>query len=106
MINDGIPSKPTHLEGFRRFIALLDSAAETGAVGKKSVVTDWSSDGRKGCVENRFKMISKGIYNILRVSDKVIINFNLSKSVIFPSEIRNIFPKLLRLRNKIVIDTL
>jgi hypothetical protein len=27
MINDGIPSKPTHLEGFRRFIALLASAA-------------------------------------------------------------------------------
>jgi hypothetical protein len=51
-------------------------------------------------------MISKDIYNILRVSDKVIINFNLSKSVIFPSEIRNIFPKLLRSRNKIVIDTI
>jgi hypothetical protein len=40
MINDGIPSKPTHLEGFRCFIALLTSAAETGAIGKKSVVTD------------------------------------------------------------------
>jgi hypothetical protein len=40
MINDGIPSKPTHLDGFRRFIALLTSAAETGAVGKKPVLTD------------------------------------------------------------------
>jgi hypothetical protein len=37
MINDGIQSKPTHLEGFRR---LLTSAAEISAVGKKSVVTD------------------------------------------------------------------
>jgi hypothetical protein len=26
--NDGIPSKPTHLEGLRRLIALLTSAAE------------------------------------------------------------------------------
>jgi hypothetical protein len=33
MLNDGIPSKPTHLDGFRRFTALLTSAAETGAVG-------------------------------------------------------------------------
>jgi hypothetical protein len=40
MINDGISSKPTQLEGFRRFIALLTSAAETGAIGKKSVVRD------------------------------------------------------------------
>jgi hypothetical protein len=51
-------------------------------------------------------MISKGISNILTVNDKVIINFNLSKSVIFLSEIINIFPKLLRLRNKIVVDRL
>jgi hypothetical protein len=40
MINDGMPSKPTHLEGFGYFIALLTSAAEIHAVGKKSVVTD------------------------------------------------------------------
>jgi hypothetical protein len=40
MINGGMPSKPTHLEGFRYFTALLTSAAEIRAVGKKSVVTD------------------------------------------------------------------
>jgi hypothetical protein len=31
------------LEGFRRFIALLTSVAETGAVGKKSVVTGYEA---------------------------------------------------------------
>jgi hypothetical protein len=34
-INDGIQSKPAHLGGLRRFIALLISAAEIGDVGKK-----------------------------------------------------------------------
>jgi hypothetical protein len=34
IINDGIRSIPTHLDGVRRFIALLTSAAEIGAVGK------------------------------------------------------------------------
>jgi hypothetical protein len=51
-------------------------------------------------------MISKGISNILIANDKVIMHFNLSKSVIFPSEIRNVFPKLLRLRYQIIIDRL
>jgi hypothetical protein len=37
-MNDGIPSNPTHLEGLRRLIALLTSAAEIGAVGNKSVI--------------------------------------------------------------------
>jgi hypothetical protein len=32
----GIPSSPTHLEGLSRLIALLTSAAEIEAVGKKS----------------------------------------------------------------------
>jgi hypothetical protein len=85
---------------------LLTSAAETGATGNKSVVTDWSTDGRTGCVGNSHQMISKGISNVLRLSDKLVMRFNLSKSVIFPSEVGNIFPKLLRLRYKTVIDRL
>jgi hypothetical protein len=36
---NGIPSNPTHLEGLGRLVALLTSAAEIGAVGKKSEVT-------------------------------------------------------------------
>jgi hypothetical protein len=39
IVKDGIPSNPTQLEGLRRFIALLTSAAEIGAVGNKSEVT-------------------------------------------------------------------
>jgi hypothetical protein len=35
-MNDGIPSSPTHLEGLRRLIALLTSAAEMEAVGKRN----------------------------------------------------------------------
>jgi hypothetical protein len=38
IINDRIASKPTHLDGLRRFIALLTSAGQTGSVGIKSVV--------------------------------------------------------------------
>jgi hypothetical protein len=42
IINDLTVSKPTHLGGLRRFIALLTSAAETGAVGKYiSVMTEY-----------------------------------------------------------------
>jgi hypothetical protein len=102
-INDGIPSKPAHLECFRSFIALLTAAAETGAAGKKSVVRDCGALTVGQRVDNGLKVISKGISNILRLSDKLVIRFNLSKTVIFPSEIRNIFPKLLRLS---VIDRL
>jgi hypothetical protein len=40
IINDGIQSKPTHLDGLRRFIALLTSATEIGAIGEKSVVIE------------------------------------------------------------------
>jgi hypothetical protein len=36
IMKDGIPSSPTHLEGLRHLIALLTSATEIGAVGKKS----------------------------------------------------------------------
>jgi hypothetical protein len=35
-MKDGIPSNPKHLECLRRLTALLTSAAEIGAVGKKS----------------------------------------------------------------------
>jgi hypothetical protein len=35
-MRDGILSTPMHLEDLRRLIALLISAAEIGAVGKKS----------------------------------------------------------------------
>jgi hypothetical protein len=37
---NGIPPNLTHLEGLRRLIALLTSAAEIGAVGKKSEILD------------------------------------------------------------------
>jgi hypothetical protein len=37
-MKDGIPLSPLYLEGLRRLIALLTSAAEIGAVGKKSEV--------------------------------------------------------------------
>jgi hypothetical protein len=36
IMKDGMPSSPTHLEGLRHLIDLLTSAAEIGAVGKKS----------------------------------------------------------------------
>jgi hypothetical protein len=39
IMNDGIPSNPTYLEGLRRLTALLTSAAEITAVSKKSDVT-------------------------------------------------------------------
>jgi hypothetical protein len=48
-MNDEIPSRPTHLEGLRRLIALLTSAAEIGAVGKKSsevTVSEVVTDGK------------------------------------------------------------
>jgi hypothetical protein len=35
-MNDAIPFNPTRLEGLRRLITLLTSAAEIRAVGKKS----------------------------------------------------------------------
>jgi hypothetical protein len=35
-MKDGMPSSPTHLDGLRGLIALLTSAAEIGAMGKKS----------------------------------------------------------------------
>jgi hypothetical protein len=35
-MEDGIPSSPTHLEGLRHLKALLTSAADMAAVGKKS----------------------------------------------------------------------
>jgi hypothetical protein len=38
-MNYGIPSIPTHLQSLRRFIALLTSAEEIGAVGKITEVT-------------------------------------------------------------------
>jgi hypothetical protein len=37
-MKDGIPSRPTNLEGLRRLIALLTSAEDIGAVDKKSEV--------------------------------------------------------------------
>jgi hypothetical protein len=37
---DEILFKPTNLDGLRRFIAHLTSAAEIGIVDKKSVVTE------------------------------------------------------------------
>jgi hypothetical protein len=40
IVKDGIPSSPTHV-GLRCLIALLTSAAEIGAVGKKPEAT-WS----------------------------------------------------------------
>jgi hypothetical protein len=40
LINNGMPSIPTHLDDLRRFIALLTSAAEIGAVSKENVVTE------------------------------------------------------------------
>jgi hypothetical protein len=40
IINYGIPPKPTNLDGLRRFVALLTSAAEIGAVEKEFVVTE------------------------------------------------------------------
>jgi hypothetical protein len=40
IIKNGMPSKATHLDDLRRFIALLTSAREIGAVGKENVVTE------------------------------------------------------------------
>jgi ABC-type tungstate transport system substrate-binding protein len=68
MINDGIPSKPTHLEGFRRFIALLTSAGEIGAVGKKSVMT--------GC---EAVMVGQDVLKIIIII--IITATNLQKSL-------------------------
>jgi hypothetical protein len=36
IMKDGMPSSPTHLEGLRRSVALLTSAAQIGTMGKKS----------------------------------------------------------------------
>jgi hypothetical protein len=38
-MKDGISSEPTHLDGLRRFIALLTSAAEMGAPDNTSEIT-------------------------------------------------------------------
>jgi hypothetical protein len=57
VINYEIPSKPTHLDELGRFIALLTSAAQTGAVDKKCVVT-YSQTRR---VINGFEMIAKAL---------------------------------------------
>jgi hypothetical protein len=40
IINDGIPFKLTHLDGLRHFTALLTTAAEIGAAGETSVMTE------------------------------------------------------------------
>jgi hypothetical protein len=83
---------PTHLYGFRSFIALLTSTAEADAVGGKKFCCDRISlgDGWARRVENRFKMISRGVSNVFRIS-----NFDLNKSVILPFKIGNIIQNCL-----------
>jgi hypothetical protein len=40
ILKDEAPSKPTHLEGLRCFMALLTSVADIDVIGKKSVMIE------------------------------------------------------------------
>jgi hypothetical protein len=90
-VNNGVklPEQPVTINNgtntlgwFEPLYSPADFSGGCSFVGKKFVVADRLTR----CVKNGFKMISKNISSIFKFSNKLVIHFNLCRSIIFVSK--------------------